>query len=196
MPPSIDIIKYILDIYADVYPGESISAIRSFVNTTSTVAELYNRKNFKGHITASALVFDNDRRLLVISHAVFHKFLPPGGHVELNDDSLLNSALREAKEETNLQEHDVNLLPAMSGIQDFPFDINSHDIPVHPSKKEPAHIHHDFRYLFHYNGKGSIVADPEETNGFQWTPLQDLNLIGIPGADKIMRFFNVNDLNI
>ena len=52
MPPSIDIIKQILDTYADVYPGESISSIRSFVNSISTDAELYDRKNFKGHITA------------------------------------------------------------------------------------------------------------------------------------------------
>ena len=189
MPPSIDIIKQILDTYADVYPGESISSIRSFVNSTSTGAELYDRKNFKGHITASALVFDNHFRLLVISHAVFHKFLPPGGHVELNDTSLLNSALRETKEETNLQAEDVTPLPAIAEKQDFPFDINSHDIPVHPSKKEPAHIHHDFRYLFRYKGTGSIVADPEETNGFQWIPPDDLTRIGIPGADKILSYF-------
>ncbi len=189
MPPSIDIIKQILDTYAKVYPGESISSVSSFVNSTSTTTELYDRKNFKGHITASALVFDSDFHLLVISHAVFHKFLPPGGHVELNDTSLLNSALREAKEETNLQAEDVTPLPAVTGSQDFPFDINSHEIPVHPSKKEPAHTHHDFRYLFRYNGTGFLVADPEETNGFQWTSPDDITRIGIPGSDKIINFF-------
>ena len=56
-----------------------------------------------------------------------------------------------------------------------PFDINSHPIPANENKKEPAHFHHDFRYLFIYLSDRPIIPDPEESTGAVWVDLVTLS---------------------
>ncbi len=53
------------------------------------------------HFTASALIIDNDKVLLVF-HKKFNVWLYPGGHVEKNENPD-ETLLREVKEETGLE---------------------------------------------------------------------------------------------
>ena len=55
----------------------------------------------------------------------------------------------------------------------MPFRINTHEIPENPKKGEPAHLHHDFGYLFDINEIQEIVIDPNESDGFQWVDLEE-----------------------
>ena len=97
-----------------------------------------------GHLTASAWVVDPARQhTLLMHHRKLDRWLQPGGHVDGNHD-LLASALREAREETGLQQ----LVPVSPEI----FDVDRHWIPER--KAEPGHWHFDMRFL--------IEADPEE----------------------------------
>ena len=179
MPPTINNIRQILDKYSATYPGESIEPVRQFVNNTSVSDQLYDRKNFNGHITASALIVDSEHRLLVILHAVFNRYLQPGGHVEKGDSTLLEGALREAREETNLHPHDLVNIPVLVGEPDMPFHIDSHEIPLNDKKIEPVHVHHDFCYVFRYKGSGAVIADLNETKGFRWISINEMNKIGL-----------------
>ena len=86
MLPGVKIIKEILISYAAAHPDENIDDVENFVNNCSEDAKLYDRKNFNGHITTSALVVNSDEQILFVIHAVFNKLLPPGGHVENGDD--------------------------------------------------------------------------------------------------------------
>ncbi|WTO36408.1 NUDIX domain-containing protein [Streptomyces achromogenes] len=52
------------------------------------------------HRTGAALVRP-DGRVLTIEHRALRKWLLPGGHVEAEDTSLRDAALRELAEETN-----------------------------------------------------------------------------------------------
>jgi 8-oxo-dGTP pyrophosphatase MutT (NUDIX family) len=189
MLPGIKSIKEILHAYAAAHPYEYINDVENFVSNCKDDTQLYDRKNFNGHITTSALVIDSDDRVLFVIHAVFNKLLPPGGHVEHGDESLKEASMRETKEETGLPPDDMVYIPADRGFPELPFDINSHPIPEHPAKKEPPHVHHDMRYVFRYNGNVEIIPDKEETKGAKWLGVHELeNVSDIPTAiEKLKR---------
>jgi 8-oxo-dGTP pyrophosphatase MutT (NUDIX family) len=102
----------------------------------------FSRHQFEpGHFTASAFILSaNYESLLLIHHAKLHRWLQPGGHVELADESLLAAATREAMEECSLKASDLELLSSE------PFDLDIHRIPAR--KAEPEHEHFDVRFLF------------------------------------------------
>jgi 8-oxo-dGTP pyrophosphatase MutT (NUDIX family) len=114
-----------------------------------------SRDEPSAHFTASAFVIDEvgDRTCLV-AHAKLGRLLQPGGHVEANDASLEEAALREAREETSLE---VELHPTAPR----PFDLDIHQIPDRPN--EPAHWHLDVRYL--------VVGRGEPSDGAAWHAL-------------------------
>ncbi|MEU6421126.1 NUDIX hydrolase [Streptomyces spiralis] len=105
-------------------------------------AQLASRKEFRGHATAGAILADTEGRILFIEHVGLGRWLTPGGHLEDQDEELIQSALRELAEETGIQpQHVVPLL-------DTPVHIDVHPIPDSPAKGEPEHQHIDFRFLF------------------------------------------------
>lgn len=109
--------------------------------------DLNNRKTMPGHITGSAIVLSEDRsQLLLVHHRFLDKWLQPGGHWDPNEPDPWTAARREAQEETGVEI--TEMLPAVAEDPRIPFDINSHPIRENPAKGEPAHVHHDFRYIF------------------------------------------------
>ena len=130
--------------------------------------DITSRKNFVGHVTASAFVINqHTRQVLLLQHKSLGKLLQPGGHIDDDDNSLLEATLREIEEETGLKAEDLSLQPVLRNFPDVPFHIDSHYIPENPRKKEPGHYHHDFRYLY-VTEKSDINIDLNESNGFQW----------------------------
>jgi 8-oxo-dGTP pyrophosphatase MutT (NUDIX family) len=145
---------------------------------------LYHRKNFVGHITASGFVLSPDgQRLALIQHVTLNRCLQPGGHVEPEDKSILDGARREVAEEIGLSSLDY--LPLLAENPLIPFDIDTHGIPANPRKQEPAHFHHDFRYLFRAR---EIVPPPAESE-IIWMPLAEaaLNPAFQPALEKIRK---------
>ena len=134
---------------------------------------LYDRKNFDGHITTSAFIINSlASEILLLKHKSLNRWLQPGGHVE-GDGSLLQSALREVEEETAITADQLEHIEVVAEIE-MPFDIDSHYIPENTKKQEAAHYHHDFRYLFVYDGDGSVKFDPDESTGLKWVPFTEL----------------------
>ena len=174
MLPGVKNIKEILSAYTAAHPKEDINDLENFVNGCDDDKQLYDRKNFDGHVTTSAVVINRDEQMLFVIHAVFNKLLPPGGHVEDGDNSLKEASMRETNEETGVPSKDLVYVPADPAFPELPFDINSHPIPEHPKKKEPPHTHHDLRYVFRYIGEGNIVPDKEETKGAKWLGIYEL----------------------
>lgn len=112
-----------------------------------------------GHFTASAFVLSPDRQqLLLIRHTKLHLWLQPGGHIEVHDETILEAALREVREETGLQ--DLDLLSPL-------FDIDIHRIPAHGA--EPEHLHHDLRVAL--VARGEPLIPPEASEEAAWFPL-------------------------
>ena len=91
-----------------------------------------------GHLTGSAWIVDQDlTHTLLTYHRKLNLWVQLGGHVE-DDADMLSASLREAREESGLQDLQL-LVPHI-------FDVDIHTIPAR--RDEPEHFHYDIRYAF------------------------------------------------
>lgn len=145
-----------------------IEALTTFLKANDE-ARLYDRKNFEGHITASAFVVNDSRNaLLMIKHKALNRWLQPGGHVETADEFLISAALREAIEETGIPTDKI------SPVYPHIFDVDSHAIPANPKKNEPAHVHHDIRFLFKYSSASELEFNADEVTAAKWISIDEV----------------------
>ncbi len=115
-----------------------------------------------GHLTASALVLDSagDHALLTL-HPRIGRWLQLGGHCEDSDSDIWAAALREASEE--------------SGIEDLVIDRDLAALHVHPitcSLGVPTH-HLDVQFIVHAPA-GAEMRCSDESLDLQWWPLGNL----------------------
>src|SRR4051812_30624969 len=83
--------------YLQTFPEENerVALLLNFVNQYWGEA-LYNRKNFDGHLTASAFIIDSSATsLLLLRHKFLNRWLQPGGHIDATDASIADAAMRE-----------------------------------------------------------------------------------------------------
>ncbi len=166
--------KTILARYLEVFPGEKerLRLLQGFLRDTSDPRQLFHRRNFSGHITASGFVLSPDgKKLALVRHKFLNRYLQPGGHVEETDQTVLAAALREILEETDIQS--CRHLPFHSDPA-LPIDIDTHEIPANPKKSEPKHLHHDFRFLF--RAEAEVVPARRGPGGeaqWIWRPVED-----------------------
>lgn len=168
----------VLALLASHQPADDKEAAdtRQVVEFVQSTACFWQRSTPQGHVTASAWIIDEamDQALLT-HHKKLDRWLQLGGHVD-GDASLLEAALREAREESGL----TAIAPASEEI----FDVDVHLIPAR--KNEPAHLHYDIRFLlvadaFH----GLQVSD--ESNALRWIPLHQLpRLVDEPSILRMM----------
>lgn len=148
---------------------------------------IFDRKNFKGHVTASGLVISAEKKILMVFHNKLQKYLQPGGHIELKDTNIISSAKREVEEETNL----INIqLHEWCSRNNSPILIDTHKIPK--NKDEDAHYHHDFMFVF-YTQNSDISLDKKEVSCFEWIGIEKLmqHNSNISRALKKMRKMNL-----
>jgi 8-oxo-dGTP pyrophosphatase MutT (NUDIX family) len=156
--------------YLKRFPGEKaeVQPLIDFINRFESEA-MTSRKNFTGHITTSAFILDHEASaLLLLKHKFLDRWLQPGGHVDTTDASLSAAAIREAVEETGLAAKHLQLLSP------DPFDIDSHNIPANIKKQEPAHVHHDIRFLFQCILPQELAISFDESTDGRWFPFEDL----------------------
>ncbi|HEX8358200.1 MAG TPA: NUDIX domain-containing protein [Segetibacter sp.] len=160
--------KYVAD-----YPKEKegLSQFIQFVQEFEG-AQLFDRKNFTGHITASAFIIQPENTLLLLKHKSLNKWLQPGGHVDSTDPSLLMASLREVEEETGISAQD--LVPVVDSV----FDVDSHYIPENVRKQEKSHYHHDIRFLFTTLQTTAVNFAKDEADDSDWLPFAEVEKIG------------------
>lgn len=124
------------------------------------------------HQTASAVVLDDDDRVLLVHHRRSGLWLYPGGHVDANEDPA-QTAIREVCEETGIEVRIVGNEPYDHGAIDVlrsPFVII--EMAVSDSKVGP-HRHIDMVFVCE-PVSGEIVGAAEEVMGCEWVPLDRL----------------------
>jgi 8-oxo-dGTP pyrophosphatase MutT (NUDIX family) len=119
----------------DEYTGED-DAERADVARTRTEATFDRASSL--HVTGSAFVVHLDsRRVLLRWHQRMQRWMQVGGHFDPGETDALTVALREAREETALDD-----LRPFTGE---PLQVVI--VPVPAGAEEPAHEHADIRYL-------------------------------------------------
>jgi 8-oxo-dGTP pyrophosphatase MutT (NUDIX family) len=171
--------KPLLDLlarYRTRYPEEAkcVDRMRALVEGRPDCLE---RGCLPGHVTGSALVLSADgRRTLLVHHRKLRRWLQPGGHADGEAD-VARVALREAREETGL---DLWFLEADAEAgAPLPIDLDVHAIPARPG--EPAHEHHDVRFLVVALGDATPVASPESSD-VRWFDLDELGSLDLDAS--------------
>ena len=152
---------------------------------------LWTRKNFNWHLTASAYIFDKSMQNFVVIHNInLDKWLVPGWHWEEWDWEMQNTAKREAMEETWLSQ--LKLCFWHNQNEMIPIDIDTHYIPENKKKDERQHFHHDFRYIFIYDWDFSEINI--ETQEIKWFQILNINddLTKLAWNDFILKIKNIS----
>lgn len=160
--------------YLECFPEEQALQKRllAFLENNKEYKKQIDRKNLQGHVTGSAIIVHRSlTKVLMIEHKAHKKPLPPGGHVEATDKSILESVYREVLEETDIPRSQLSLISS-SLSDDVPLDINTHGIAENMEKQEGYHLHHDFRFLFLYTGEDNFPRkSPEDNSEIAWFPI-------------------------
>ncbi|MFD8632290.1 NUDIX domain-containing protein [Streptomyces sp. NPDC059533] len=165
LPPSRSHIRDLVTAYLERNPAE-VPLLATLLRLLYEDAEPTSRSTLPGHITCSAVVVDHNRRVLLVHHNTFGLLLAPGGHVEADDRSLLETALREIHEEAGIP---PGALCATAAYGSLPIDIDVFDIDANPAKGEAAHQHWDFRFVFQLVDRDvKVTVQPEEVSAPQW----------------------------
>ena len=179
-------LQEILRRYLDIFPAEE-AALQPLLAQVGEGEALNNRKNFRGHVTAGALVLSQDRtKILAVYHKLFKKWLQPGGHWDEGEASPWAAAKREAEEETS-----VAIARHIAVFDDprVPLDIGSHTIMPRPDKNEPPHTHYDLRYVFIAKNE-RLRPRESEVLACEWLPLDDPRLLHLAAIIQKLRQFS------
>jgi 8-oxo-dGTP pyrophosphatase MutT (NUDIX family) len=130
-----------------------------------------------GHLTASALVLDaRGERALLTFHRKLGRWLQLGGHCD-GDANLAAVALREAIEESGIEDLEIDPIPV---------DLDVHTIPAR--KGEPEHLHLDTRFLVHAPA-GASERQSEESVELRWFTREEA--ADLETDDSVRRLFKI-----
>ena len=121
------------------------------------------------HFTATGFVV-HERHVALHWHRKVHEWLPPGGHIDDNEDPV-QAVLREIAEESGLEAEIANTAPVL-GLQ-YPYEVappytimvEDIDDPV-----EGYHQHIDMIYICRLVGPAKPLNE-----GWRWVSEQDLS---------------------
>jgi 8-oxo-dGTP pyrophosphatase MutT (NUDIX family) len=153
-----------LDAHRPISPHEEADVARIRALLVGDGADPWSRE-LPMHVTASALVLHpSTGRVLLRWHERMGSWLQVGGHADPGEDDPAAIALREAAEETGLDD--------LARFPDPEADRLVHVVvvPVPAGKGEPAHEHADLRYLFTTEHPDDVVPE-SATASLRWLSL-------------------------
>ncbi len=160
--------------YLERFPDEK-SSVEKLQIQISTGSDIASRKNYDGHLTATAVIINSNREILLINHNALHKWLFPGGHYDENEH-IWNTSMREATEETGINDLEFHEWHVKNGM--IPMNVNTHPIPENRGKKELAHQHHDFNYVLVSKSDATSIAY-DEVSAAKWFGAEQVSEVAV-----------------
>lgn len=139
--------------------GALLTEFRAFAESSP---QCWQRDHCPDHFTASALVANHDgSRVLLGLHAKVDRWLQFGGHVEMSDATLIDTARREAEEESGLRE--------LTLVSTHPAALDAHPAPC----GDRAQRHLDVQFVFTASEQTRLLKS-EESLAVSWFDSGDL----------------------
>jgi 8-oxo-dGTP pyrophosphatase MutT (NUDIX family) len=143
----------------------------------------------KKDFVATALIFDENKRMLLVDHKRTGLWLPPGGHIE-ETETPEEALVREAKEETGFN---VKVLGQKFKLAEAAGDVKSLIIPFHlqmekipkDSHRDFAHEHIDLVYLCKIIS-GKLTHEKKAHHAIKWFSLAEMKKTPRVSKDTIM----------
>lgn len=148
------------------FDAQEIQDKKLFLEAIDKFDDVLTRNNLFGHFSSTALVLNEEKnKILVVYHNILDGWVYPGGHAD-GEENLLNVALREVEEETNLKVECLS--KEIFAIQSCP--IRSH---IKHNNFVNAHTHYDCIFLFNASDKKPIKYRVDESKGCKWINIED-----------------------
>lgn len=130
--------------------------------------DVLTRQNQYGHFTSSAFVLNKERtKILMIYHKIYNSWAWVGGHSD-GDSDLLYVAMKEAKEETGIQ----NVTPILNDIYSLEIiTVNGHE---KRGKYVGSHVHLNVTYLLEADETEEIHIQEDENSGVKWVAIDKI----------------------
>lgn len=131
--------------------------------------------NLPSHMTATGFVLNPERsKLLLVLHNRLGRWLPPGGHVEMNE-APSHTAIREVFEETGIVAHhrqdsllDLKLTATDEWQLPNPLATSAQVIHGGDSQLDCKHVHIDMLFELGVSYEDAPQADVSEVADAQW----------------------------
>lgn len=112
---------------------------------------------------------ESPRRILLVHHKKFDRWLQPGGHQEWNENPL-EATIREIEEETGIDmssyvENQVEIFDEWSVRLPSPTFVMQYFID--PYKDQPQHFHLDWTYIWEVPRQAVKISE-KESHDLQW----------------------------
>lgn len=133
-----------------------------------TFPDVLTRNNPICHFTASDWIVNPERtKALMLFHNIEQVWMWPGGHADGESD-LLQVALREASEETNIQ--------GIRPITDKIFSLEVLTVPPHVRKGKfvSAHLHLNCSFLLEASENDHFQIKPDENSDMRWITFDEI----------------------
>ena len=138
------------------------------LNAIKHYDNLLTRENIIMHITSSGYVINKKRdKVLMIYHKIYNSWAWTGGHAD-GDEDLLYVAIKEAQEETGIE----NVTAVTPNI--FSLDVLNVNGHIKRGEYVSCHLHLNVTYLLEADENDILTINEEETEGVRWLPIDNL----------------------
>ncbi len=139
------------------------------INYIDHFDNILTRENEFAHFTASSWVVNKQRtKVLMIYHNIYNSWTWTGGHAD-GESNLLETAVRELKEETGVKNVKV-LSSEIFSLENI--CVNGH---IKRGKYISSHIHLNLTYLLQVDEEESLKIKDDENSGVRWISIEDIN---------------------
>ena len=132
-----------------------------------TFDDVLTRKNMMCHFTASNWIVNKERTKVIMAyHNIYKSWAWTGGHAD-GVENLEEVAIKEAKEETGLN----NIKVLSDGI--YSIQILTVDSHIKRGKFVPSHLHLDCCFLIETDENETLRIKEDENSGVKWVDIND-----------------------